>query len=89
LNTNRGEGCALTWPDWYCKVASNIDSAITTLFSISAIEAVASSYFSCIHIVVYRVIYMKKEHKIISRSEYDTLKSQKIVKSLNVPSHLV
>lgn len=45
-NTNLGEGWALTWPDWYCKVASNIDSAITTLFSIWAIEATASSYFS-------------------------------------------
>lgn len=42
-----GEGCALFCPDWYCKVASNIDSAITTLFSISAREALAASYFSC------------------------------------------
>lgn len=42
-----GEGCALFCPDWYCKVASNIDSAITTLFSISAKEAVVASSFSC------------------------------------------
>lgn len=66
MNTHLGEGCALSWPDWYCKVASNIDSAITTLFSISAIEAEASSYFSCIHVVVVveGALY-EKESKIV------------------------
>lgn len=54
LITHRGEGCALIWPDWYCKVASNIDSAITTLFSISASEAMTSSYFSCTNIYCVR-----------------------------------
>ena len=43
----RWVGRGLCCLDWYCKVASNIDSAITTLFSISANEAVAASYFSC------------------------------------------
>lgn len=43
-----GEGCGLLWTDWYCKVASSIDSAKTALFSISASVADASSYFSCI-----------------------------------------
>lgn len=43
----RGEDNALAWPDWYCNVASNIDSAITTLSSIWVSEAIAFSYFSC------------------------------------------
>lgn len=34
LLTYRGDDSALTWPDWYCKVASNIVSAITILSSI-------------------------------------------------------
>lgn len=49
LLTYRGDDNALTWPDWYCKVASNVVSAMTTLSSIFAREAVAFSYFSCIH----------------------------------------
>lgn len=48
-NTNLGEDTALTWPDSYCNVASSIDSAITTLFSIWASEAIAFSYFSYIN----------------------------------------
>lgn len=47
-----GEDSALDWPDSYCKVASNIDSAITTLFSFSASEAIAFSYFSWIYIMM-------------------------------------
>ena len=39
MTTYLGEGCALIWPDWYCKVASN-------LFSILARLAVTSSYSS-------------------------------------------
>lgn len=50
-----GEGNTLFCPDWYCKVASSIDSAITSLFSISARDPVASSYFSCIVIVNHEI----------------------------------
>lgn len=50
----RGEACAFDWPDSYCRVASNIDSATTTLFSISATEAKAFSYLSCIYIIVLK-----------------------------------
>lgn len=39
----RGEQCALTWPVWYCSVASNIDSDITTLLSNSASKAIVFS----------------------------------------------
>lgn len=43
-----GELSALSWPDWYCSVASNIVSAITALFFIFSSNTMASSTFSCI-----------------------------------------
>ena len=50
LGEGEGDGsCAFCWPDWYWSVASSIVSAITALFSICSSEAIASSYFSCIH----------------------------------------
>lgn len=43
----RGEHTALFCTDSFCNVASSIDSAVRTLFSISASEAIALSCFSC------------------------------------------
>ena len=55
LGEGEGDGsCAFCWPDWYWSVASSIVSAITALFSICASEAIASSYFSCVHNQVHK-----------------------------------
>ena len=85
MTTYRGDGCALVWPDWYCKVASNIDSAITALFSISARVAVTSSYFSCIIRVVLAEYYQSKANKLYG-TEIPTPYNQKGFNALGKPN---
>lgn len=58
-----GEDRALAWPDSYCSVASSIDSATFTLFSISVSEDIALSYFSWICAIQLRNGYRTMLYK--------------------------
>lgn len=91
-----GEDCALALPDWYCMVASNTDSAMTTLCSIWASEAIAFSYFSCAHnFIVNQYSCVVQRQKVTYYAEFLVLQrcwqgeKNGTTSSIKVPAYLI